>query len=394
MSNLNILHVCLNGPYTDNWGYQDNLLPKQHRKLNHNVTVITQNRKHDQNGNIVYTDCGSYYLEDGVRVIRVAPVKTPCNKFNIIFSPYNILGILYEIKPDLIMVHGLIGSISALQVRKYMKNNNCKAVADIHEDFYNSPENNSVKYKVFRFIIRYLNKKMFPYYEKIFYLAPSSMEYAIKHYKVPIKKLELLPLGCDMDLVDVQNKEIIREKIRHDYNINENDIILCHGGKININKRTLELIKAFILLSKENKKIKLLIFGSLSDDCKELIECKISEHSDIIKYAGMLTMKQYCDIFLASDIAVFPGGQSVLWQQAIACGLAMIVRRHTGIEYLDLGGNIDYFENESVDEIQSKLKDVLNNNRYMKMKEVSEMHGAEFFSYYNIAKRVLDVLGE
>lgn len=38
---MRIVHICLQAPYNDYWGYQDNLLPKYHRKSGHDVTVIT-----------------------------------------------------------------------------------------------------------------------------------------------------------------------------------------------------------------------------------------------------------------------------------------------------------------------------------------------------------------
>ena len=44
----------------------------------------------------------------------------------------------------------------------------------------------------------------------------------------------------------------------------------------------------------------------------------------------MLTIKDYYKLFLASDIAAFPGGQSVLWQQAIS----WLLKHHSDEYYM------------------------------------------------------------
>lgn len=116
---MKIIHLCLEAPYNDYWGYQDNLLPKYHRKLGHEVTVITTNTKHHE-GKIIETDIGDYYLNDGQRIVRLAPINYKPKKIFKIFRVFNIYNLLCDIKPDFIMVHGL-GSFSVLQIAKYKK---------------------------------------------------------------------------------------------------------------------------------------------------------------------------------------------------------------------------------------------------------------------------------
>lgn len=389
---MEIVHICLNGPYTNNWGYQENIIPKYHKKFGNKVTVIAQNQTHTNTGEIVETKCDDYFLDDGVRVIRVAKQKKFCKKFGSVFLPYDIYHLLCDLKPDFIMVHGLIGSISALQVGKYIrrKNRKCVAVADIHEDYYNTNLENSIKRRVLTFIHRLLNRKMFPYYKKIFYVAPSCRKKAEEYYRVPKNLLDLLPLGCDTELINIKSKESVRKEIRSRYDFKEDDIVVCHGGKLDFKKKTVELIDAIKKLNQENSKINLIIFGSFADESKAKIENGILENFEFIKYAGMLKPVEYYNIYLASDIAAFPGGQSVLWQQAIACGLATLVRRHTEIEYLDLGGNTAFFDSDSIEEIYDKIRSIIIDNRYKNMKKVAEEKGAQFFSYDRISKQVLE----
>ena len=73
---MRILHISPNAPYNDYWGYQDNLLPKYHKKLGNDVMIITTNTMH-KDGKIVGTECADYELDDGVRVVRLAIKKYP-----------------------------------------------------------------------------------------------------------------------------------------------------------------------------------------------------------------------------------------------------------------------------------------------------------------------------
>ena len=56
---MKIVHIVPKAPYNDNWGYQDNLLPKYQRKMGHEVTVITTNTM-QQDGKIINTACILY----------------------------------------------------------------------------------------------------------------------------------------------------------------------------------------------------------------------------------------------------------------------------------------------------------------------------------------------
>ena len=37
---MKIVHICLAGPFTDGWNYQDNMISKYHKKMGFDVTVI------------------------------------------------------------------------------------------------------------------------------------------------------------------------------------------------------------------------------------------------------------------------------------------------------------------------------------------------------------------
>ena len=113
---MKIVHIVPCAPYNDNWGYQDNLLPKFHKKIGHEVTTITTNTIH-KDGKIVEINPNDYFLEDGVRVIRLKKKKYYSNFLTNINSKLPVYSYLKQIKPDFIFFHGLI-STTIFDVKK------------------------------------------------------------------------------------------------------------------------------------------------------------------------------------------------------------------------------------------------------------------------------------
>lgn len=388
---MKILHLCLNGPYTDNWGYQENILPKYHRLAGNNVTIIAPNIKHLPSGEIVGVDGGISYTEDGVKVIRIAMKILKSKKLTNLLMPYPIYEILYKEKPDFIMVHGLMGSISELSVKRYVRNCNPKCVvcADLHQDYINSAgEVTSIKAALINYYYKYINKLMYPVYKRVFCITPGCMEYAKRYYHVPQEKLELLPLGCDPHITDFTRKNQIRHNVREKYNINDKDILIVHGGKIIPRRKTMELIDAVASLT--DRRLKLIIFGGIDDECTPLLEKRMQQYESWLRYAGHLEQKDYYDIYLSSDIAAFPGGQSSIWQEAIGCGLPLLIYRWNGVEYLDRGGNIAFIESQDSAAIKRGIEGMLEDSKYIEMAEAAKKKAAPFFSYERIAQQVLD----
>ena len=75
-----VLHVCLCGPFSDGFSYQDNVLTKYHKKLGHQVFLITSCLSWSHSGEIIKVPKANYLNEDGVNVIRLENLKN--GKFN------------------------------------------------------------------------------------------------------------------------------------------------------------------------------------------------------------------------------------------------------------------------------------------------------------------------
>ena len=389
---MNIVHLSVNGPYTDGWGYQDNVIPKYHKKMGHNVTVIATNTKHsDIDGSIVTTNSGDYFLNDGVRIIRLEKRKFCNSRYTEAIGNYDIYKILCDLKPDFIMVHGLC-SPSSFQVAKYVRkiNNDCVVVADSHQDYYNTKTIGGFKFTVWKFYLILVNMYMQRFYKKVYGVTPDCMDLANKFYKINKNKIELLPLGVDVDIINFKDKDDIRNKIRDLYNIKNGDLMIVSGGKLDEKKNNHILMQAVSNLNNEN--IKLVVFGNaVSAEYNHKLTEIVNKSAGKIKCIGFQSVKEIYNLYLAADLAVFPGTQSALWQQAIATGLALFVKKWPGIEYLDLGGNLKFLETIDENAIELEITKLYDDKILLDhMKDVAKTKGVDFFSYEKISKRVLN----
>ena len=388
---MKIVHVALAGPYTDNWSYQDNILPRVQHRQGHEVTVIATCFKHENDDRIVPTPPGDYHLDDGVRVIRVPLSQTGLRgKLNRFLRPYNIYPLLRSLQPDLIMLHSLGIGESNRQIERFIKENpTCILVGDNH--MYNTLDAVRETTLKMRIIDRYYHnarKRLYPYYKKVFGITPACVDFAIKKYGIDASKVALLPLGFDPELCLWQQRDMIRKAFREKHGIKEEETVIIHGGKIIPRRKTPETIQAVQMLN--SAKVRLVIFGAISPEMKPLVEPLLEKYKENVLYLGSVKPEVYNEAYLASDLALFPGGQSVLWQEAIGCGLPILVGNDDYLDYLNQGGNAEFIDDTSICGIYKKLTEVLAPEKYHAMKLAAENDGRDFFSYERIAKLITD----
>ena len=388
---MKIVHICLSGPYTDNWGYQENILPRMQVHLGHEVYVIanTDSFNNQANGQIIQMPAEEYTLADGVHVIRLKKrILCPLPKLRNIFYVYDVYNKLTKLQPDILFVHGLNVGFTNYQIRKFIRQNKrCKLYGDTHLFGEIALIPNTWKRKIFFYgIFLHCMRVLRPYYDKIFAITPDCIDFARDYYELRDVPIELLPLGYDPSLCDWKHRESIRQQFREKYGLTPKDIVIIHGGKIENRRRTPQAVAAVAAL--KDPKVKLVIFGGIANEMKLKMEKLLNQFSGTVLYLGKLSPKQYYEAYLSSDLGLFPGGQSVLWQEAIGCGLPLVVGKAKNIDYLNHSGNVAYVDGQSVDEITETLKDILYSSRLQNMKKIAEGTGQEFFSYERIAKLI------
>lgn len=387
---MRILHICGSCFYKEGMGYQENILPKMHFKQGFETYIMARAQVTYKNNGGKYA-VENYINQDGIPVIIIDYKQfNNCkllNKACRILKIYaNILSQLQSINPDIIFVHG--GQFASLEViRKYVKKRkNVKLYIDQHMDYYNEPKGSilmTIVNKLFGFQMR----RCVPYTNKYWGVTPWRCDYLRDVYKIPNNKIGLLVMGGDDDFIEIDNKTEIRNKIRKQYLVKDEDFCIISGGKIDRAKNIHLLLEAFSRI--DSNQVKLFVFGNISQEMKDEIELYI--HDERIIYLGWINSHEVYKYYLASDLAVFPGTHSVLWEQACACGLPGLYKNWPGMHHVDVGGNCRFLSSENTDEIKKCIEDIINDrNGYIKMKEVAEQIGEKVFSYKEISKRAIE----
>jgi glycosyltransferase involved in cell wall biosynthesis len=383
---MKITHICLCGPVTDNWSYQDNLLPKFHKRLGYDVSVIASKYVWNNEGRIVRDERDVYLNEYGIKTIRIES-KFGTNINSKLKTYKKLLEYINEESPDILFIHG-IQFLNIIDIVKYLKKNTeVEVYVDNHADFSNSATNWISKNILHRFIWRSMGKLIEPYVKKFYGVLPARVDFLINMYKIPKEKVDLLVMGADDDKVKEAWNDSLRSRIREKYNVDETDFLIITGGKIDSSKKqTILLMEAIRKIG--NDKIKLLIFGSVSSELQE----KVNELSDgkYVNFIGWIDPNDSYKYFSSADLAIFPGRHSVFWEQVVGIGVPIVAKYWKGTTHIDVGGNCKLLYEDSSNEIENIIKEIVNNkNTYENMLDVAKTKGVEEFLYSKIASRSL-----
>lgn len=383
---MKILHLMLACFYIDNYSYQENYLPKYHKKQGHDVEIIASLFSFDKNGNGMYLDSGSTYINEyGIKVTRLDYANRPMAKR---FRHYvGLKNEIERVQPEVIFCHGVQFADIKI-VRDYCrKHPDTKLYIDNHSDFSNSATNWISKKIQHEIIWKHYAQMINPYVKKFYGVLPARVDFLINEYKIPKEKVELLVMGADDESVNEAASLSSIQKIREKYNIKSDDFLIMTGGKIDKWKtQTLLLMEAVQKI--QNDKVKLIIFGSVTEDLQPKIKELID--GEKVQYIGWIQAKDSYKYFAAADLVVFPGRHSVFWEQVAAQGIPMIVKYWDGTTHVDMGGNVKFLRNDSVDEIKNTIEKVLEDDNYDKMKKVAVEKGRRHFAYSEIAKRSIE----
>ena len=336
---MKILIIC--DLFDESIGSQENILAKYFRKHGHQVTILTSTfesvfdfiaDKYDRR------KPGRTYHIDDLKVIR-APYRL--NFLNRLRSFQGSAGFIEQENPDMIFMLDIMPDM--LEVVRYKRRNpNCRFVMDYHADYSNSAKN-ILSRKILHGLIRktILNVGL-PYLDAIYPVTPASGDFLHEVYGVPTGRMELLPLGADMDLgVGIAERSEGRE-LRRGLGIPEGTTVIFSGGKFAKPKRTELLIEAVRRLG--HLPLVLIIVGSANIGEENYADAlrQAAAGDERIRFVGWLGNDDLFRFMDMADLAVFPASQSILWVQAVSMGLPLVVG-NVGAQdtyYMNAHGNI------------------------------------------------------
>lgn len=383
---MKIAHICLVGGYTEGLNYQENNLIKYQAEDGHEVSLITTDHCYTEGVWGLCTTETDYINPDGVHIIRL-PFAFPL--------PYNVnrqIGIfkgfkdtLERIRPDIIFVHNLQFQDNRKVASYKRKHPEVVVYADNHSDFSNSARNWFSRNTLYRFWWKPCAKAVEPYVKKFFGVMPSRVDFLQNIYGISADKTDLLIMGADDESVERAAKKEIHKEVREKYGLQPEDFLIVTGGKIDAFKtQTLLLMQAVQEIQREH--LKLLVFGSIEEELKEKLLALCDGKK--IQYIGWAKGEQSYEYFAAADLVVFPGRHSIYWEQVAAQGIPMICKYWEGTTHVDIGGNVEFLMEDSVEVIKEKILELLDHpEKYEQMKKSAGSDGRNAFSYRLIARK-------
>jgi glycosyltransferase involved in cell wall biosynthesis len=318
--------------------YQENLMAKYYVKYGHDVTVLTS----------CFTNVFDYYADKAstlglpsVSESRGYTIHRLSYSFNLLNRLRGLRGfsaLLGQLRPDLIVMHDIMPNL--IDAAGYCKQNkDARLIMPYHADASNSGKgwlSRRVLHGVLRRALLTYSKDRI---SRIFPVAPAGIDFLKELYGVESSAMELLTLGSDVDEIETIRRTANRSEIRGRHEIPEDAFVVFTGGKLGPGKRTELVIEA---VANATAPVHLLVIGQCEDPKWERILKASATECPRIHFAGWLATRQIYEHLYASDVAVFPASQSVLWQHAIASGLPLLVGNSglQDVEFLNAGVNM------------------------------------------------------
>ncbi len=389
---MKILHLCLCGAYADDYEYQDNILPLKHYEMGNEVTVFVSPLTWKEKGVLGERKAQDYINKYGYKICVLSYKDGTIAKSLRIFK--NFYNKIEEENPDVIFCHGGLFYSYPKLVEYVKKHKNVRLYLDSHIDTNISGIEQKKgfakvkRYCAYRFFWGHCVRRISRYSKKVWGVTPARVDFLMNVFRVPKSKVGLLVMGGNESAIQFDKREILRKELRSKAGIAENAFVCVTAGKFDRFKNIPELINAFKNMQKPN--IVLVMLGAADNEMQsEIVQLK--KNMSNIYDEGWCDTKTIYDWFLASDLAVFPGRHSVLWEQAVATGLPCCIRRAKGMEHVDVGGNCMFMDNIEPHYMANMLEYIATNKEvYDKMLMVARNKGIKEFSYMEIAKRSIE----
>ncbi|MBU1131715.1 glycosyltransferase family 4 protein [Patescibacteria group bacterium] len=268
-----------------------------------------------------------------------------------------------------------------------------KSVVTIHDiGFEHFPEAYHWADKLYHKLIIQLIKRSA---SKIISVSKYTKDDIVKTYKIPAKKIEVVLNGFDDEnyKVSAQGKNILKEKCKIDFPY------ILFIGRLELKKNIPRLVEAFAKFKLKNPddRHKLVLIGTrgLTFPLVEEQMKKFKIENEII-FPGWVSDDDLPIFLNNADLFVFPSifeGFGIPVLEAMACGCPVICSNSTSLPEA-AGEAALLFDPADVDEIVSRMEQVLLNPVVAESLEIKGFERAKNFSWKKCAEQTLKILTE
>lgn len=363
--------------------------------LGHEVYVITSDRYGPQISNDDSIKSSSYerivtkgfLIEEGFTIWRLPIRFEISNQLWLIGLEQKIV----ELKPDLIIVHGIF-RITTIRVARLKKRyGNFKLICDEHTISTGSLSKLRIMYPIFKKLFSNLVRESS---DSLVAVSNESKIFIHRKGGIPLHDIKVIPLGADHILFhrDIQARQEIRTQLAFN-----NEVIFINTGKINKIKGVNLLIEAVAKLATKHNDFKILILGKGDKSYIEELENNIKSQKldKYFTWHGLVPNNELYRYYSAADVAVWPRQATISTLEAMSCSLPVIVSDvPVAAERVSFDNGL-IVKNSNSQELSEHMEFLLINNEIRKeMGENSRRAIEEKLNWKTISKQFLSLVEE
>ena len=389
---MRIVHLV--GFYSPELGYQESYLAEQHARMGHEVHVIASDRPYPfPNIKKIMKDARARLEKEKGR--NDSGVKVPrLNSWRVYADLILLFGIkkkLREIRPDVVFAHESRQS-PPYYAGMWKKELGYVLVTDQHDFHHHIPKHSLAK-KLLReidyVIVRNpMVRKALKRSDGIIAVTRETKAYLKKQFKLKDEDVALVELGVDEKAFT--NNPKARLRIRKAHGIKDSDVAFAFAGTIVRRKGIEMLIEAFAKMA--NMDSRLMIIGDGEEAYMEELKQLSADLGvqDSVIFTGFVPKAELPEFFSAADVGVWPGNNSVIIMEAMACGLPVIM---VDLQLSHLVGynNGMKFHSGDLAELQSCMQKMMDTRLRKKLAGNSRKACEKNYSYASIARQFLEV---
>jgi glycosyltransferase involved in cell wall biosynthesis len=390
---MRIVHVI--DYYQPKMGYQETFLALEHKKLGHEVHVVTSDRYHPRPH---YAATWQPVLgprlqqagvsdDAGITIHRLEPAF----EFGTRIWLKQLEPTLLSLVPALIIVHGM-GSFTAVRMARLAPKlgAGAKLVFDSHASDANS--RHPLRHLFYAFYRLALAPLFVRNASAIVGVENERMDFLARRYGIPEEAMVMIPVGASPDRF--YRDPPARDQLRAEWGYGEQDVVLTYVGKIERRKAVDVLLRAGLQIGARKPNVRLVIIGSGDTDYIQEMKQQVELAGGLsnVNWLGAVPNDQLFRYYSAADISVWPMMISVGTLEAMACGLPLIVADVPILRDRVSHGNGMTYRPGDVHDLVSKLEELIADpERRRKMGEAGRALIEQELNWTAIAQRFIEV---
>ncbi len=372
-------------------GYQETFVAREHARMGHEVCVVTSDRYspfiYKENRNLL----GKRIKKPGMfmeRDINVWRLKTRWEIPHAIWVS-GLESKLRELKPDVVMVHGIANFFAIRIARLKKKTGGFKLIYDDHMAFAASRSPMRLLYPLFRlFCSPQIQKSA----DALVAVAETCRRFMRARYGIPAERIVTVPLGADAEVFKFD--VAVRNEVRNRLGIGSDETVFIYAGKIVAVKGPHLLVDAALQLAKTHGNIRVLLVGNGSSTYIGEMKAKIQAQgaTDLFIWHDAVLNRELPGFYSAADVAVWPREASLSMMEAMACNLPVIISDTSEVaERVAYNNGLTYRGDDAAD-LAQKMQQLLKPELRKEMGQQGRKLIEDKLSWRVIARQFLDLV--